>query len=474
MIAAPATNGLSHTHANTFTSWRRFERHMNRTANIEKEGALSHVFWQNRRSVALITWLFLTVLQAFTPEVPATARQSPADARRAVTPGLKSAVPPSAYAGSEACRPCHAATVASYLTTAHQMTSGLATRETVKGRFDAGANTLRTSNPALSFRMEERPDGLYQVAMRTGATGAPVAFQAERIDIVTGSGRKGQTYLFWKGDRLFELPVSYWAALGSWVNSPGFQNGEANFSRVIPPRCLECHATAIETKPGTAASYERAGFIPGIGCEKCHGPARDHIAGHRSTPAGAAAPPALRGKPAKAPIARDVINTGRLSRERQIDLCATCHSGGTMSVAPEFSYVPGQPLGDYFARQPGATATSAEVHGNQVALLQNSKCYQATTSMTCSTCHDVHVPQRDVEALAARCQTCHRVEACRIFPKAGARIATRCIGCHMPNQQSGVITLTASNNSMKPSVRNHAIKVYPEESAAVLKALLAR
>lgn len=400
----------------------------------------------------LFIWLVFAILQAVVPQPPTSVPQ-PASA--------KSVVPPGSYAGTEACRPCHAAKVASYLTTAHQKTSSIATRDTVGGRFEADANTLKTSNPQLSFRMEERPDGLYQVAMRTGAPGAqPVAVRAERMDVVTGSGRKGQTYLYWKGDQLFELPVSYWTELHTWVNSPGFQNGDANFSRTIGPRCLECHATSIETKAGTVANYERAGFMPGIGCEKCHGPARDHIARQRSR--------------AKAPIARDVINTGRLSPERQIDLCATCHSGGTMSMAPPFSYVPGQPLNDYFTRASGAPITSAEVHGNQVALLQSSKCYQATTTMTCSTCHDVHVPQREVDAFAARCQTCHKVEACKIFPKAGAKIATRCIGCHMPNQQSGVISLTANDSSMRPSVRNHAITVYPQESAAVLKAMLAR
>jgi hypothetical protein len=36
----------------------------------------------------------------------------------------------------------------------------------------------------------------------------------ERFDYVIGSGGKGQTYLYWKGDLLFQLPVSYWTELG--------------------------------------------------------------------------------------------------------------------------------------------------------------------------------------------------------------------------------------------------------------------
>ena len=377
-------------------------------------------------------------------------------------PGGKTPVAPGAYAGTDACRPCHAAKVATYLSTAHQKTSSLGTKETVAGRFDAGSNVLTTANPRLSFRMETRPDGLYQVALMAPLAGgaAPAPLRAERIDIVTGSGRKGQTYLFWKGEQLFELPVSYWTDQHKWVNSPGFRNGDVNFTRVITPRCLECHATYVEHKAGTIGDYERNGFVAGIGCEKCHGPGRDHIARQRSA--------------AKAPIAHDVVNTGRLPRERQLDLCATCHSGGTLATAPAFSYVPGEPLSDYFTRSPIAQATAAEVHGNQVALLRGSKCFQGSSTMTCSTCHDVHAPQRDVAALASKCLTCHKPEACGVFPKAGARITTRCIGCHMPNSQSGVITVTASSDSMRPSVRNHFIKVYPEESAAILKTLVAQ
>ncbi len=64
--------------------------------------------------------------------------------------------------------------------------------------------------------------------------------RTERIDIVTGSGIKGQTYLYWKGDQLFQLPVSYWTDLKRWITSPGYTEGVANFDRPIVPRCLEC------------------------------------------------------------------------------------------------------------------------------------------------------------------------------------------------------------------------------------------
>jgi hypothetical protein len=49
------------------------------------------------------------------------------------------------------------------------------------------------------------------------------ALRADRL--VTGSGEKGQTYLYWRGNQLFQLPVSYWTELREWVNSPDSSMG---------------------------------------------------------------------------------------------------------------------------------------------------------------------------------------------------------------------------------------------------------
>src|SRR2546422_8885079 len=85
---------------------------------------------------------------------------------------------------------------------------------------------------------------------------------------VIGSGGKGQTYLFWKADQLFQLPISYWRELGQWVNSPGYRDGVANFGRPIIARCLECHASYFESLPPPDNRYSKTGFVLGITCEK--------------------------------------------------------------------------------------------------------------------------------------------------------------------------------------------------------------
>jgi hypothetical protein len=145
------------------------------------------------------------------------------------------------FVGDAACKQRHAATSETYLHTNHHLTSQLASKDSIAGSFAPGANLLETSNPDLHFRMDARENGFYETGVFWQHPDEK--FRSERIDFVTGSGAKGQTYLHWRGNQLFQLPLSYWTELHDWVNSPGFSDGVADFDRPIVPRCLECHAT---------------------------------------------------------------------------------------------------------------------------------------------------------------------------------------------------------------------------------------
>jgi len=125
--------------------------------------------------------------------------------------------------------------------------------------------------------MDATEQGYFQTAiMRQSPT--DVVYRAERFDVVIGSSRKGQTYLFWKGDQLFELPVSYWVGLDEWVNSPGYHDGTAFFSKGVTPRCLECHATSFKSLTPPLNRYDKTSLVLGMTCEKCHGPGGEHVA----------------------------------------------------------------------------------------------------------------------------------------------------------------------------------------------------
>ena len=359
------------------------------------------------------------------------------------------------YVGDQKCLSCHPKQK-EFPRTAHHLTSRPATRETIAGSFATGKNVLKTPEPELQYRMEARSDGLFQ----TGVLGIPpdTVSLSQRFDLVIGSGRKGQTYLYWgKGadessaaDRLFQLPVSYWTSINDWVNSPGYGDRIIDFSRPVLPRCLECHASYFETVADPAAPnrYRKTSYVLGVTCERCHGPGAQHSA--------------LNADPSAKSV-EAIVNPAKLPRDRQLALCSLCHGGVGVSKTPVFSFAVGNALNDHLQLESPKPDDPLDVHGNQVALLERSKCFQQS-NMTCSTCHDVHLPQRDVKDFSARCLTCHQVQSCGLFPRRGRTLAGKCVDCHLPNQTSNVIFSTHAGTRITPKVRNHWIKVYPAGS----------
>jgi hypothetical protein len=347
------------------------------------------------------------------------------------------------YVGDEKCLSCHPKQK-EFPRTAHHLTSQPATRESIAGSFSPGKNVLRTPEPELQYRMEARAEGLFQ----TGVLGTPpdTVSLSQRFDLVVGSGRKGQTYLYWgENNQLFQLPVSYWTSIGDWVNSPGYGDRVIDFSRPVLPRCLECHATYFEPAAAGSNQYRRTNYVLGVTCEKCHGPGAQHSS--------------LNTNPAVKPADQAIINPAKLPRDRQLALCSLCHGGVGVSKTPVFSFAVGNALQDHLQLESPKPDEPLDVHGNQVALLERSKCFQES-NMTCSTCHDVHIPQRDVKDFSARCLTCHQVQSCGLFPRRGRSLTGKCVDCHLPNQTSNVIFSTHAGTRITPKVRNHWIKVY--------------
>ena len=321
----------------------------------------------------------------------------------------------------------------------------------MRGNFTPGSNILKTANPYLHFEMTENKDGYFQSAVEEPGPGKTIT-HTERIDIVAGVPRKGQSYLFWKGDQLFQLPVTYWTETNSWVNSPSYPDGSPHFDKAIIPRCLECHASYFDWLPPPINRYGKTSMVLGIGCEKCHGPGREHVARHRlrsQLPAG---------------TSEAIVNPASLSRDRQMDVCGLCHSGNGTPIAPSLSFVPGDDLLDYVDIPYAGPEDAVDVHGNQVQLLRLSKCFQSTTTLTCTTCHDVHEEERNAASFSPKCLSCHEAKQCGEYPKIGDQIIRNCIDCHMPLQNSSVLFSNTNGKKITPTVRNHRIAVYAPAS----------
>ena len=356
---------------------------------------------------------------------------------RAVPPPPATSAPADALASELAtCTPCHQAIVDRYREPAHYRTSAPATATTIKGSFSAGRNLLRTHDSAISFRMEQRDARFYQTAVDDRA----VSSRTESIDLVIGSGRRGQTYGFWREGILVELPVSYLTAPDAWINSPGYPDGQIDFSRVVVPRCLECHSTKFTVEQENGRARYSSQYQLGIGCAKCHGDAAAHLA---------------------KPAAGSIRNPAQFARDRKLDTCGLCHSGPRRLLRPPFSHHPGEPLDLYLVPQADSSTARPDVHGDQVGLLARSRCFKQSPGMSCATCHNVHQTERDLGQLSGKCLQCHQADRHPKLRAAAGDLKAGCVGCHMPTEESGGLQLNGTTESSRLSFRSHRIAVYP-------------
>lgn len=360
------------------------------------------------------------------------------------------------FAGSASCISCHKDIYDQHIRTAHFNSSSPASASSIKGSFAEGSNSF-FFNPHVKMLMEKRDSGFYQVEYFDNQER-----KARRFDVTVGSATRGQTYLYWWGDTLFQLPITYFTALQEWTNSPGYAN-RVTFGRPVTARCLECHTTFVQTlsAPGVAVDeFDKHKIIYGIDCEKCHGPAAGHVQYHTAHP--------------EEKTARFIVNPADFSRRQSLDLCALCHGGRLQKTAASFSFQPGDSLGDFFATaQQNRNVAGMDVHGNQFGLLQASKCF-TLSQMTCLTCHDAHANEKGQLAVySQRCIGCHNEKdqhECKLKNKIGPAITQNCIDCHMPEQASGAIVVLREGASIPTAanMRTHYIRVYPELTKTVL------
>lgn len=354
------------------------------------------------------------------------------------------------FVGAHACADCHAERYDGYMQTGHANTSKLPNEQTILGSFEPGENVLRTPNRHLSFRMDEKDDGFYQTVV-INEKGKRYE-HSERIDLVVGSGKLGQTFLFWKENALFELPVTYFAEADKWVNSPGYPLGKADFRRPIFPRCLECHATHFEVLPPKTQGfhYIRDRFILGISCERCHGPGRTHVNYHHQNP--------------DVKEAYQIIDPKDLPPDRTIDVCAQCHSGPGEPLRESFIYRPGEPLEEHVFIPPYKPGKSTGVHtDNQLGRLKMSECFIQSPNMTCVTCHNPHAYERDMlDRYSVRCMKCHEPESHSEIPDPGYELTENCIDCHMPKRHDEHAPLGAGQVIDFPLLRDHFIAIHEE------------
>lgn len=312
-------------------------------------------------------------------------------------------------AGAEQCAQCHPEAVQEYLL------SGMGQSITEPGA-DHPTGVYGHGISGTTFRISASDSGLVQEIERDGLRAKYT------VDYVIGSGNAAFGYLVRVGDALFQSPITYYTERGRWGMAPGMeQEADPDFTRPATPECLWCHAGRPKPVPTTVNRYREPIFEPAaISCDRCHGPADQHLT---------------------EPVAATIFNPATAAPRERDSVCEQCHLGGVIRVlhtGRDFGdFQPGRRTEEFWTVFVGKSETSGAErfqvvsHVEQLALSRCAK--ESGDEFWCGTCHNPHASTTNPRAdFSQRCFGCHR-----------QRLASDhlnhegdCISCHMPRRQS--------------------------------------
>jgi Flp pilus assembly protein TadD len=326
------------------------------------------------------------------------------------------------YVGSEACKDCHRDVYSSYARHSMARTGPrpLATldRKWLARIFDAGATKpVLHERSGFSYRPFRKGNDYFVEELVVAPDGARVQSWVEQLGYAYSAGSYGMAFYFRQGGHFYQIPLDYYAKAGVWGMDPSFADGgNLRFSKALGSFCISCHTDYPRRQAG-ADNVFLDPIAAGIGCERCHGPGQKHATTLR---------------------AADIVNPAKLSSARQLDVCAQCHESSYSTLRAgrgEYSYRPGEPLGDYrvnfIGDPPEPDRLILLAHPER---LVQSACWRGSGGkLTCTSCHDPHKSSFDQPAAwwDARCNDCHRDHPCTEAAVARAAQGDHCVGCHM-------------------------------------------
>jgi predicted CXXCH cytochrome family protein len=311
------------------------------------------------------------------------------------------------------------------------------------------------------FAMITRDSKVYQRRWQIGFDGKETNVDEKQTDFKVGSGNHSITYLHLTSRGALQvLPLSWYAEKGGyWDMSPGYDQPDYPGSvRPVHYECMSCHNAypRIPEALEHAANAEMTFLDPvpeGIDCQRCHGPGQQHVA--LASKGGAAEQ-----------IRAAIVNPKRLAPDREVEVCLQCHLETTSLNLPHsirrfdrapFSYVPGQPLGDFsveFDRSGGNTSSNNDrfeiAHG--AYRLRQSQCYlKSEGKLRCTTCHDPHdIPRGPAATVRYNgvCATCHADMLQRAAASGPHAAGADCVACHMPKRRTDDVVHVAMTDHL--------------------------
>jgi predicted CXXCH cytochrome family protein len=357
------------------------------------------------------------------------------------------------YAGAASCVECHAAIHQTWTQSRHSKMVQPATRTAVQGDFSKPQIRLRGAIYKL-----RAAGGAFYITEST-LTGKPVE---HRVDYTLGNRRIQHYLTTLPSGRIVVLAPSWDILRKEWFHNTDIADPDETDDALIQvwnKNCYSCHVSQQEKNFDAAKNAYQSKWLDfGTNCERCHGPASEHVAYYRATPTAA-------GKPE-----HDVVMQTRLDAARNTMVCAQCHSFRDTYVN---AFTAGADYYDYFL----PILESTQPHDNDPAYwpdgrtrrfsndaigLWQSECFLKGQAV-CTNCHVTpHLaeiernPQLrpDSNALCSRCHEALTKNASAHSHHPEGSKGNSCIECHMPR----------TVYSIKAEIRDHSLSIPTPEN----------
>lgn len=340
-----------------------------------------------------VVWLFQP-----SPRPEEKEPTSPEEAEERVSQSIWRESIEERFAFDEACAECHQEQYEAHQRSGHSRT---ATRVENASPFEELlGETYRDPRRDQTFRFQKR-DGLVLAGIE-GVDREP----AFPVHWLLGSGTHARTPVSIdpQSGMGVEFRWTWFAHSGEWDLTPDherfddYRPGSLEcFGRPLQPgqalACMGCHMTVV---PPSHVPPTPEAFVPNVGCERCHGPRKNHVELAHQGRAAEAKPYFLYDDP-----------------ETYIRQCAQCHRDETN--IPE--------------NTPAKSLARYQPYG-----LLKSACYlKSGKGLTCSNCHDPHDhAAKSREKSLRACAVCHSAPDQVHCSVPVQQSAGDCITCHMP------------------------------------------